>query len=80
MPRKKSVQKSGPMKLREYARNQRKITSYDVAYHLVLAALAADGQTGSNLDPDAPALSDLSAAQKTEYDAALAAMSAAGEG
>ena len=74
MPRKKSVKLSGPMKLRQYARNQRKITSYDVAYHLVLAALAADGQTGSNLDPDAPALSELSAAQRAEYDAALAAI------
>jgi hypothetical protein len=68
MPRPSEVQQTAVGKLRLYNRTNK--LSYDVAYHLQMAALAADGKVAIGIDPDAPAVEQLSAEdQKSLADA-----------
>lgn len=71
MPRPTSTPQSKVAQAKAYARDNG--LSYDAAYHLMLAALAADGVAPRGVQENAPAVSELS----TEDAAALAAAKSA---
>ena len=73
MPRQTEATLTNAQKVRQYARDNK--LSFDVAYHLMIAANEADGTASTGIDPQAPAVSDLSAEDAAALTAAKTALS-----
>lgn len=73
MPRSTEASLNNAQRARHYAKANK--LSFDVAYHLMIAANAADGRVSLGLDPQAPAESELSAEDAAALAAAKTALS-----
>lgn len=78
MPRLQQEETTALQGLRAYAKENRGITSYDVAFWLTAAAFVADGKDAPSKPDYVRALSELEPKHKAEYDAALMALGLSG--
>lgn len=72
MPRATEAVLTNAQKARAYGKANK--LPYDVAYHLLIAANAADGITSIGLDPNAPNVAELSAEDAAKLTAAKTAL------
>jgi hypothetical protein len=73
MPRSTEASLNNAQRARQYAKANK--LSYDAAYHLMIAANAADGRVSLGLDPQAPSESELSVEDAAALTAAKTALS-----
>lgn len=72
MPRSSQQTLNNAQRARQYARENK--LSFDAAYHLMLAANAADNRASIGLDPNAPSAEELTAEDAAALAAARASL------